>query len=290
MLSENAAPEAAAVLALAAGASVVDLSVTLSERLPCGWPGHMPFARKVWSWFEDVDLPIPEACCSLGPYHTAFVLLDEHCGTHLDGPTHFIPPSDSGLPWAGPLGDVPADRLDLSRLVCPAAVVDVRALAESRERGVSPKVTRRKLRNWEERHGPFRGGEAVLLWTGWTRHYQAAEGGRRFVFDPVVRRSGPGWPALDAPAAIFLAERGASVVGIDAPSMGPVENPTAVHLEGLGRGLLYVEMLTNLEALPPRGAVFVFLPLKIAGSSGGPGRAIALVQTPDSPPDTESAA
>jgi kynurenine formamidase len=36
-------------------------------------------------------------------------------------------------------------------------------------------------------------------------------------------------------------------------------------------------MLTGLEALPPRGAFFVFLPLKIAGSSGGPGRAIALL-------------
>jgi kynurenine formamidase len=38
-----------------------------------------------------------------------------------------------------------------------------------------------------------------------------------------------------------------------------------------------VEILTNLGDLPVRGAFFVFLPLKISGSSGGPGRAIALV-------------
>jgi kynurenine formamidase len=58
------------------------------------------------------------------------------------------------------------------------------------------------------------------------------------------------------------------------------EAPTTgvpVHQEGLSRGLRYVEILTNLDELPTRGAFFVFLPLKIAGSSGGPGRAIAFL-------------
>ena len=50
-----------------------------------------------------------------------------------------------------------------------------------------------------------------------------------------------------------------------------------MHQEGLSRGLRYVEILTNLDKLPTRGAFFVFLPLKIAGSSGGPGRAIAFL-------------
>ena len=39
----------------------------------------------------------------------------------------------------------------------------------------------------------------------------------------------------------------------------------------------YIELLTNLSELPVRGAYFVFLPVKIAGSSGGPGRAMALL-------------
>jgi kynurenine formamidase len=41
--------------------------------------------------------------------------------------------------------------------------------------------------------------------------------------------------------------------------------------------MLFVKMLTNLDRLPARGASFVFLPLKIALASGGPGRALALV-------------
>lgn len=67
-------------------------------------------------------------------------------------------------------------------------------------------------------------------------------------------------------------------VGIDAPSVGSVDDGAAVHQEALSRGMCFIEMLTNLGTLPVRGAFFVFLPLKIEGSSGGPGRAIAFLQ------------
>jgi isatin hydrolase len=267
--------------------SVVDLSVTLAEGLPCTWPGHVPFARKIWSWFEDVRLPIPQSCCSLGPYNTSFMLLDEHCGTHLDGPTHFIPPPESHLPWAGGLGALTGDRLDLHRLMGPAAVVDVRSLAEEGGPGHSPAITTAHVRDFERRHGRLQPGDAVLLWTGWAQHYTGGAEGRKFVHDPVVTGTGAGWPALDPLATVELSARGISVVGIDAPSMGSVQNGAAVHREGLSHGLLYVEMLAGLDALPARGAFFVFLPLKIAGSSGGPGRAIAVLPPSELSDDEE---
>jgi hypothetical protein len=47
--------------------------------------------------------------------------------------------------------------------------------------------------------------------------------------------------------------------------------------EGLSRRLRYVEELTGLDQLPTRGAFFVFLAPKVAGATGGPGRAIALL-------------
>lgn len=264
----------------------MDLSVTLSERLPCTWPGHMPFAHKNWSWFAEVELPTTDSCCSLGPYQTNFLVIDEHCGTHVDGPTHFIPPEGSDLPWAGPLGNVSGDMLDLTLLVGPAAVVDVRSLAERGEPGRSPAITGADLEAWEDQHGSFRPGEVVLLWTGWSRHYLAGSDGQSFVYDPLVTASSPGWPAPDADAAIFLSERDVTTIGIDAPSMGSVHDGASVHWEGLSRGMLFVEMLTNLEGLPTRGALFVFLPLKIAASSGGPGRAVALLDESDPPPST----
>jgi kynurenine formamidase len=49
------------------------------------------------------------------------------------------------------------------------------------------------------------------------------------------------------------------------------------HYAALGRGMPFVESLTNLGVLLPRGAIFIFLPLKIVGGSGAPERAIALI-------------
>jgi kynurenine formamidase len=40
------------------------------------------------------------------------------------------------------------------------------------------------------------------------------------------------------------------------------------------------ENLTALETLPERGALVIALPMKIAGGSGGPLRAIALLPEP----------
>jgi kynurenine formamidase len=41
--------------------------------------------------------------------------------------------------------------------------------------------------------------------------------------------------------------------------------------------MAYVESLTQLGRLPARGAYFLFLPVKVEGSSGAPGRAVAFI-------------
>jgi isatin hydrolase len=256
---------------------IVDLSVTLSEHLPATWPDHMPFAHKNWSWYEEAKLPTGASCCSLGPYVTHFIIVDEHAGTHVDAPSHFVPPEGSGLPGEGPLGEAGVEKLDLSKLIGPAAVVDLRHLDGQAEPGVSPPITVAHLEAWEEEHGRFQPGEVVLLLTGWSKHYLPGEPGKAFVHEPVVLQSRPAWPAPEAAVAIFLHERGVATIGIDAPSMGSAEEGIEVHEEGLKREMLFVEMLTDLDRLPTRGASFVFLPVKIAFASGGPGRAIALL-------------
>jgi kynurenine formamidase len=246
-------------------AKIVDLSVTLSEHLPATWPEHMPFAHKNWSWFEEDELPTGACTCSLGPYVTHFFILDEHAGTHVDAPSHYLRGGDS------------AEKLDLSKLIGPAAVVDLRHLDGEAEPGASPAITVAHLEAWEEEHGRFEAGEVVLLLTGWSKHYVKGEAGRAFLHEPVVLQSRPAWPAPEADAAIFLHERGVGTIGIDAPSMGSAEEGNEVHRAGLSREMAFIEGLTNLDRLPPRGASFVFLPVKIAVASGAPGRAIALL-------------
>lgn len=255
---------------------IVDLSVTLSERLPCSWPGHMIYTHKNWNWFEERD-QVTGRTRSENPYQTNFVFIDEHCGTHFDAPTHWIPPEDSGLPWASPLGEQSGEKVPLEDLMGSAVVVDVRFLSEEGKPGEGPFITADHIKDWEKENGEIQDGELVLLWTGWDRYYVDGEEGKKYTQGSLVTGDFRGWPAPDPGCAIYLHKRGIKTIGIDAPSIGAAHEGAPVHQEGLSRELRYIELLTNLGQLPARGAYFMFLPIKIEDSSGGPGRAIALL-------------
>jgi len=50
-----------------------------------------------------------------------------------------------------------------------------------------------------------------------------------------------------------------------------------VHRLAAAANVPGLENVTGLEALPPRGAILLVLPMKIEGGSGGPTRVVALV-------------
>lgn len=54
--------------------------------------------------------------------------------------------------------------------------------------------------------------------------------------------------------------------------------PAHHHL--LGAGKYGLASLANLDQLPPTGAIVIAAPLRIAGGSGSPMRALALIPTP----------
>ena len=259
------------------GRELIDLSVTLAEHLPAAWPTHMPFQRKIYNWYASRPDQIQPIHGFRGPYQTAWLTLDEHCGTHFDAPTHFIPPPDSGLPLASELGRETGDKVDLGRLVGPVAVIDATELTGQGSGGVSPEITPELIERWEGSNGPLRSGEIVLFRTDYDDLYQPMPEGSAYVLDPFLLKHGSGWPTPGIPALQLLLDRGVRVVGLDGVSVGSSHDGAPPHQFGLGHGMLYIELLANLRRLPPRGALFIFLPIKIGGSSGGPGRAIAFV-------------
>ena len=237
--------------------TLIDLSVTVSERLPGVWPSHQPFAREVTK--------------SYAPYFTEALHIDEHTGTHFDAPAHFVASTSELAATCG-------DQVDLRLLCGPCVVIAIQAASEQDEKaGMSPEITPALIEEWERVNGRIEPGEIVLLASGWDRHYVEGAAGTRYVDDVLVAKTHPGWPAPDVPAMELLHARGVRCVGTDAPSMGSAHDGGPVHVWGLSRGMVYVEGLTNLDQLPVRGATFVFLPLKVEGSSGGPGRAVAWI-------------
>jgi len=107
-------------------------------------------------------------------------------------------------------------------------------------------------------------GAAVLVHTGWSRHWGTA-------------RYSEGHPFLTADAALWLCEAGAALVGIDSLNIDDVADLTRpVHSELLRRGIAIVEHLTNLEQVPTHGARFFAVPPMIEGMGTFPVRAFCL--------------
>lgn len=252
---------------------LVDLSLMLDEDLPGTWPGHMPFAQHNWSWFDNEAAP-NHPMRSLGPYYTNFLIIDEHCGTHMDAPSHFLPPTPSGEQYRQAQT---ADAVPPDDLMGPLVVIDVSQLLRSGKPAESPLITPGALDAWQDDHGQIDARSIVVFRTGWDTYYTSGPEGDRYLDRPVRAGTGPGWPAPTPATVIALQEKGVVTIGTDAPSIAPVHAPVETHRVGLEAGMRYVEGLANLSSVPTRGAYFIFLPLKVARSSGAPGRAIALV-------------
>lgn len=186
----------------------------------------------------------------------------EHGGTHLDAPIHF---SENGLT---------ADRIPLSGLIGPAAVVDVSDRADADYRvGVDD------LMRWEVDHGRLPDGAILLLRTGWSARWDDPDAYLGTSMRGAEAVPELHFPGLDPAAAQWLVEsRDVVAVGIDTPSVDYGQSSDfRTHVILYGRNVSGFENVASLEALPPTGSFVVALPMKIEGGSGGPLRIVAFV-------------
>jgi len=186
----------------------------------------------------------------------------EHGGTHLDAPIHFAERGRS-------VADIP-----LEQLAARSVVIDVSAKAAADR---NYRLTPDDVAVFERQHGAIRRGTIVLLRTGWSRHWPDA---RAYLGDDTPGDASKlSFPSYGVDAARLLVEtRGAAALGIDTASIDYGRSTDfMVHRIAGARNVPGLENLTNLDQLPPSGAVVIALPMKIEGGSGGPLRAIALV-------------
>lgn len=106
-------------------------------------------------------------------------------------------------------------------------------------------------------------GKAVLVETGWSRHWKT---------DQYYE----GHPFLTEDAAKFLVEAGVVLVGIDSHNIDSVADGTRpVHSTLLGNDVLIVEHMTDLSRVPAAGFRFSAVPVKVKGLGTFPVRAFA---------------
>jgi len=204
------------------------------------------------------------------------LIIGEHTGTHCDAPCHAIPPPLSGLPHAGPAGAITVDKIPLEQSMGPAAVIDCRDLKCAKVRETNSIISVDKVKEWESKYGELMKGEIVLFYTGWCdldSQKLLGNSGPQGVSEFLNKRKD--YPALNGETLEYLYAHDIRHVGIDLPSVGSPQADVQTHRAGLSKGLVFVENLINLGELPPRGAYYIFLPLKIEGGSGAPGRAVA---------------
>jgi len=242
---------------------VVDLTQTLSPEFPhISLPPEMgqawPFRIEEVSRYDE-----------RGPawYWNNFSC-GEHTGTHFDAPIHWVSGKD--------LPNNATDSIPPERFVGPACVIDC-----SKEAAADADflLTRERLLGWEKKHGKIPPKAWVLMRTDWSKRTNPVDYQN---FDDTGQHT----PGPDVDAVQFLVHErgvlgfGTESIGTDAGQAYHLRPPYPCHYFMHGAGRYGLQCLTNLDQLPPTGAVVVAAPLKIRNGSGSPLRAIALVESP----------
>ena len=245
--------------ALAAGSvRVIDLTQPLSPDTPAL---ELPAEFGQCAGFSSREVSRYDAR-GVAWYWNEFTM-NEHTGTHFDAPVHWVTGRD--------LPNNAVDTIPPADLIGPAVVVDVSAEAAADADFVLEPA---HLEAWEAAHGMMPAGAWVLMRTDWSK---------RTVADYVNR--GPDGAHTTGPSAAavrLMLERGVrgfgvETIGTDAGQAHAFDPPYPAHTLLHGAGRYGLQCLTNLDLLPPTGAVVIAAPLKIVGGSGSPLRVLALV-------------
>ena len=173
-------------------------------------------------------------------FHIGKIEMVANTGTYLDSPFHRY-----------------EDGRDLSQL-------DLRSLANLD--GIVISTSDQQAVGKELFDGCDVRGKAVLVRTGWDKHWRTDEyWSGRHAF-------------LTKDAAEALAERGAALVGIDSYNIDDTnDNSRPVHSVLLANNIPVVEHMCHLDRLPAEGFKFFAVPVKVKNFGTFPVRAFALV-------------
>ncbi len=164
-------------------------------------------------------------------------------------------------------------NIPVDRFIGPACVIDV-----AKQAAANPDflITQAVVEEWEAKHGRIPSHAWVLIRTDWSKHGTS----KKFLN---AGPDGSHTPGFDPKCVPFLARErdilgvGVETVGTDAGQAHSFDPMFPCHTIMHGSNKFGLASLTNLDQLPPTGAVVIAPPLKIVNGSGSPLRVLALV-------------
>lgn len=184
-------------------------------------------------------------------------------GTHIDAPIHFV--RDTRY----------LDEIGLKELVLPLVVID-KSKASDENHDFTLAVE--DILNFEEQHGRIEEGTFVALRTDWSKRWPDHEAFNNKDVNGNNRIPGWGLAALK----FLFEERKVKAVGhetFDTDSAIDFQNNKALLGEYyvLEQDTYQIELLTNLDKLPAKGAVIFNIVPKPEKASGFPVRSFAIL-------------
>ncbi len=234
----------------------IELSHPLDNDSPywSGIPdGSVELAKTVYDW------GMPQLDCLIQTFK-----FPGQFGTHIDFPGHFVK------------GGALSERYSACDLVFPLCVID---LTQKVAQDPCYAVTVEDIKAYEAQYGPIPDGAFVALYTGWSKRWPdmealsgtAADGSENF----------PGW-SLEALQYIYevraAAANGHEALDTDASAVAAAAGDLACERYVLAQGKLQVEVLCNLDQVPPAGAILLASYPNICGATGLPARVWAIAE------------
>ena len=232
----------------------IDLSHPLDNSSPywAGIPdGSVELCKTVFDWGN----PMLECLIQTFKFPGQF-------GTHIDFPGHFV--KDAAL----------SEEYGVKDCVFPLCVIDV---SEKVKKDQCYAVSVEDIKEYEAKYGDIPDGAFVALYTGWSKNWpdmNALSG---------IKEDGsenfPSW-SLDALKYIYevrnAAANGHEALDTDASKEAAAAGDLACERYVLAKGKLQIEVLCNLDLLPPAGALLFAAYPNFKGATGLPVRVWAV--------------
>ncbi|PTF47303.1 metal-dependent hydrolase [Staphylococcus cohnii] len=230
-------------------ATWVDLTHTFDETIPC------------FSEFERAKVSTLFNVADDGFYVQNWNIVTQY-GTHIDAPIHFVEKTRY------------LHEIDLKELVLPLVVLD---FSQEVAADADFILMRDHIKQWETEHGSIEPGTFVAFRSDWSKRWPDIEHFENK--DAEGQLHLPGW-GLDA-LQYLLEDRQVQSIGHETfdtdASVDVVKNGDIVgERYVLGQDTYQLELLTNLDQLPTRGAIIYAISPKPNKAPGFPVRAFAI--------------